>query len=329
MWKFLPIEDIEKAVLVTGGAGFIGSRLVFALLEKGIKVKVLDTQYGPFEKKKHANLEFIGVGSDYQHGGMVDKGIVEQAVKDVDVVYHLAINWNGYTWRHTLPLADLFDINIKGTLNLLETARSQGVRHFLFSSSCAVYGESESPTVDEEDVCKPELWEGDPGRAYGIVKFTTERLCLLYHQQYGLPVSVFRIDVVFDEEQALPSRKILDNVLSGEVIEVVEGDGYASIHVDEVVDAFLLATLNENVYGEVFNLSNPAAYISYRELYQLLIQLTNSKSKVRLVKEPTCLTKPKRSLYLLDTKKIQKALGWKPKKTKEDLKKAIAQGIKP
>ena len=325
----MAIDDIEKKVLVTGGAGFIGSRLVHALLERECRVKVLDIRYGSLEKIKNPNLEFVGIGSEDLRGGMADRSFVERAVEDVDVIYHLAINWNGHTWRHTLPLADLFDVNIRGTLNLLEAAKSQGVRHFLFSSSCAVYGESKSLIVDEEAVCKPELWKGDPGPAYGILKLTMERLCLLYHQQYGLPVTAFRIEVVFDEDQALPSRKIMDNVLKGKTIEVVEGDGYASIHVDEVVQAFLLATLNKSAYGQVFNLSNPATYISYRELYQLLIQLTNSKSEVKLVTDPIRLsTGSKRYLYLLCIEKMQRVLGWKPKKTKEDLKKAIIQNIK-
>jgi UDP-glucose 4-epimerase len=113
----LPLSDTKKKVLVTGGAGDIGSRLVKALLKKGFKVKILDCQYGPFKDEKHPNLEFVGIGNDELHGGMADTDAVQKAVTDVDVVYHLAINWDGHTWKHELPLADLFDVNIKGTLN--------------------------------------------------------------------------------------------------------------------------------------------------------------------------------------------------------------------
>ena len=93
----MPIKEIEKKALVTGGAGFIGSRLVRALLERGVRVKVLDCQYGPFKRKESPNLEFVGIGGDELHAGMADRNVIEQAVRDVDVIYHLAINWNGHT----------------------------------------------------------------------------------------------------------------------------------------------------------------------------------------------------------------------------------------
>jgi UDP-glucose 4-epimerase len=312
---------MEKKVLVTGGGGFIDSRLVRALLGKGRRVKVLDILPGRLKEESNPNLEFVGAGSDELRGGMADKELVEQAVKDVEVIYHLAINWDAFTWRHELPLSDLFDANIRGTLNRLEAARSQGVKHFLFSSSCAVYGKAKSLWVDEETVCKPELWEEVTGPAYGIVKLATEKLCLLYHHHYGLPVTVFRIDRVFDDEEAL-SKETIDKVLRGETIKLVEDEGEASIHVDEVVQAFLLATLNKNAYGQVFNLSNPATYISDHELYQFLIELTGSKSKIKLITNPELI-----SSMLVSIEKIQTMFCWKPQKTKEDLKEAIVHTV--
>jgi UDP-glucose 4-epimerase len=124
MVENMGIEDIKKKVLVTGGGGFIGSRLVKTLLRKGLTVKVLNIHQGLLKEESSPNLEFIGVGSAELRGGMVDKGLVEQAVKDVDVIYHLAINWGGATWLEMHPLADLFDANVRGTLNLLEAAKS-------------------------------------------------------------------------------------------------------------------------------------------------------------------------------------------------------------
>ncbi|MEM1565564.1 MAG: NAD(P)-dependent oxidoreductase [Candidatus Bathyarchaeia archaeon] len=216
--------------LVAGGGGFIGSRLVRVLLNNDWIVRVLDIQYGELVDCKD-NLEFFGVGSDDLHGGVADRNIVRQAVKGVDVVYHLALNWDGATWKHEVSLADLFDVNIRGTLNLLEEAKSGGVKHFLFASSTAVYGDGNVEVVDEESVCKPELFEGDPGPAYTIMKLATERLCLLYSSEHGLPVTVLRIGYVF------------------------EPPGEGEIHVKDVVQAFILATLNSKAYGQIFNVT--------------------------------------------------------------------------
>jgi UDP-glucose 4-epimerase len=318
----MPLQDIKKKVLVTGGAGFIGSRLVHTLLERGVRVKVLDIQPGALKNEANPNLQFVGTQGDGLTNGMVDEELARQAVEDVDVIYHLAINWNGHTWKHELPLADLFDANVRGTLNLLQAAKSHDVRHFIFSSSCAVYGEPKTKIVNEETVCNPELWEGDVGPAYGILKLTAEKLCLLYHHQYGLPVTAFRIEFVFDDNDAIPTRSVVENLRKGGTIEVIESDGYGSVHVDEVVQALLLGTLNQKAYGQVFNLSNPDTYISYHELYQFLIKHTHSKIKVKLIRDPTHLGRAIES-----SEKIQSTLNWKPQKTKEDLKNAILRTV--
>lgn len=319
------VEDVKKKVLVTGGGGFIGSRLVKTLLHKGLSVKVLDIQQGLLKGESSPNLEFIGIGSDELRGGMVDKDLIKQAVKDVDVIYHLAINWDGATWAGTHSLADLFDSNVRGTLNLLEIAKSYGVQHFLFAGSCAVYGEAESSPMDEETVCKPEL-SPHALSAYGIMKLTTEKLCLMYYHHYGLPVTSFRIEVVFSDNESLLSAlssEYIDKIMRNEDVEVVDGEGCASVHVDEVVDAFLLATENDKAYGQVFNTSNPTTYITHQELYQFITQLTGSKSKIKVIPHG-----PRISCMPESIEKIQKILDWRPRKTKEDLKEAIAETIK-
>ena len=305
--------DMGKRVLVTGGGGFIGSRLVRALLQKGCRVKVLDVQPGRLEKEENPNLEFIGLKGDELTGGMVERELVRQAVKGVDVIYHLAL-----AWKQGAPLAKIFDANVKGTLNLLEVAKSNGVKHFIFSSSSSVYGESNSLITHEDDACNPERCGIGPGPAYPIVKLTTEKLCLFYHRQFGLPVTVFRITAVFDEARAHIAEELIEKALRGEDIEVIEGQGDASVHVDEVVQAFLLATLNEDAYGQVFNLSNHNTYMSYREMCQIVIQSVDSKSRIKLITDPMAL-----GSVLDGTEKIQRVLGWKPQKTRKDLKRAI------
>jgi len=284
-------------------------------------VKVLDIQTGLLKDQTDPNLELVGIGGNDKRGGICDKAIVEQAVSNVEVVYHLAINWNGHSWRHQLPLADLFDANIRGTLNLLEAAKTHGTKHFLYASSCAVYGQPETPLLDEESVCKPETWNGDPGPAYGILKLTAEKLCLMYNHHYGLPATAFRIEVVYDDNETLfMNQDTVNTVTKSKSIKVKEDDGFGTIHVDEVVDAFLTATLKKKAYGQVFNLSNPATYLTYGELYRILKELTGSKAEIISTKPPARIGSPLESV-----EKIRKLLGWKPHKTKENLRNAIIQ----
>ncbi len=239
----------SRKVLVTGGGGFIGSRLVRTLVGGGARVRVLDVHLGHLKGAADGKVEVVGLGGDYLRGGMVDKRLVRRAVRDVDVVYHLALNWNGASWRHRLPLVDLLDANVRGALNLLETAAASKVKHFLVASSAAVYGEVEAPRLDEETVCKPEVWDGDPGAGYGILKLIVEKLCLMYGRQHRLPVTAFRIDYVLKEG------------------ERPDGGG---VHVADVVRAFLLAARNRKAYGQVFNLSSGGGDVSIRKVRRVL-----------------------------------------------------------
>jgi len=170
---------VTKA-LVTGGAGFIGSGLVKLLLREGYSVRVLDLRRGRLDGIREAALEFVGLTSDDLNGGMADRDIVDEATRGVDVVYHLALNWDGHGWAHHRSLADLWNVNVRWTLNLLDAARAQRVQHFVYASSVAVYGKRTSPVMDEEANPQPELWRGGPGPAYAIMKLALERLCLLY-----------------------------------------------------------------------------------------------------------------------------------------------------
>ncbi len=307
--------------LVTGGGGFIGSRLVRQLLKRGHRVRVLDVQRGRRKDDKHPRLEFVGLGADPFRGGMLDRKLVRRAVQGVDVVYHLAINWDGHSWKGNLPVPALFDANIRGTWNLLEAAKSSGVKHFLFAGSIAVYGKRKDPVLDEDETCRPELWHGGPGPSYAIVKLATERLCLMHHYEHRLPVTVFRIDLAFDDSEYQDLE--LDTIRKareGEPIEVAKGEGGACVHVDDVARAFMLATLRRSSFSQVFNISNPRVYISDRDVCRLLVKSLNSKSPIRIV-ERSPLTGPR----IGSIRKAERILGWRPRKTRVDVEATIAR----
>ncbi|PYX56367.1 MAG: hypothetical protein DMG73_15585 [Acidobacteria bacterium] len=310
--------------LVSGGGGFIGSRLVRRLLERGHRVRVLDVQTGRLKHVDDPNLEFVGLGVDSSRGGMVDRNLVRRAVRGVDVVYHFAINWDGHSWHGKLPLRELFTTNIGGTCNLLEAAKSSGVKHFLFSSSIAVYGKTKSPVLDEETTCRPELWKGGPGPSYAIVKLATEKLCLMHYHEYELPVTVFRIDVVFDESEYQDlGQETIRKARQGDTIEVTKGEGGACIHVDDVVQAFILATLKRKSFGQVFNLSNPAAYVSDLDVCRIVVKSLGSKSKIRIV-TGSARTGPR----IQSVRKAERVLGWRPVKTRENLETTIDRMVR-
>ena len=287
-------------------------------------MRVLDVQTGHLKPVDDPNLEFVGLGADPLRGGIFDRNLVRRAVRGVDVIYHLAINWDGHSWRGALPLPELFNANIRGTYNLLEEAKSSGVNHFLFSSSIAVYGKRKSPVLDEETVCRPELWKGGPGPAYAIVKLATERLCLMYYHEFRLPVTVFRIDVVFDDNEYQDLRlETIRKARRGDTIGVAKGEGGACIHVDDVVQAFILATLKKKSFGQIFNLSNPAAYLSDLDVCRIVVKSLRSNSKVRVTSGPA-LTGPK----IQSVRKAERVLGWRPRKTREDLETTIDQMVR-
>jgi len=319
----MPKMHVRKSVLVTGGGGFIGSRFVGTLLKSGCHVRVLyHTRRGRLEGVKNPNLEFVG--SEGAHNGMLDRDLVEKATKGVDVVYHLAINWMPahHFWKDVGTLADFYDNNIRGTLNLLEASKSAGVKHFLYSSSAVVYGMTELPTVNEKTICTPETWARDPGAAYPIMKLASEKLCLLCSSVYALPVTIFRVGVVFDDKRAiLPDPVFVNNILKGQDVTVNRGVGRTSIHVDDIANAFLLATLNKKAYGQVLNLSNPATFIPDSEMYQLIVSAAKSKSRVLVS------ARPRLNPAIESIDKTRRILGWKPKRGLDVLKKALVSGV--
>jgi len=294
------------------------------LLERGDRVRVLyHTRLGRLEGVESPNLEVFGE-RDGASGGMLDREFVGRAVEGVDVVYHLAINWmkSHHFWKSVDELADFYDDNIRGTLNLLEASKSAGVKQFLYSSSAVVYGRTRFPEVTEDTICTPETWDRDPGAAYPIMKLTAEKLCLFCSEPYSLPVTIFRVGVVFDDRKAiLPDPVFVDRILKGESVRVARGVGRTSIHVNDVVSAFLLATLNKKAYGQVFNLSNPNAFIPDSALYQLIADTAGSKSRIIVSQKPPL------NPAIESVDKTREALGWNPKENLESLKKAIKSGV--
>ncbi|KPV62148.1 MAG: NAD-dependent epimerase/dehydratase family protein [Candidatus Bathyarchaeota archaeon BA1] len=297
------VKDLKA--LVAGGSGFIGQHLVDALLKRGFLVRVFDLEARELAQIRNNRLElFIG--------DMLDRKAVTEVMKGINVVYHLAL-------ANSFEDFKSIQINLEGTNNLLETALNEGVKHFLFASSGVVYGSPRRQIMDEDHPLYPEE-SIIGGRWYGITKLATEKLCMKYYHEFGLPVTALRLGAVYLNVGWI-CDPIVSEALKGKKITVEENEWSDYIHMEDVVEAFLLATLNEKAYGEIFNITNPNLSISERELAEMIVKILKLKSKIGIVKGL-----PLRAKVTIG--KARRLLKFKPRKGKAHLRKAIEQYLR-
>lgn len=235
--------------LVTGGAGFIGSHVVEALLEKGEKVRVLDN----FSTGKRENLSALD-GLDIVEGDARDSSCCVKAVKEVDYVIHLAA-------LHEVPRSveqplETHEINATGILNVLLAARNAGVRRFVYASSSAVYGDSlELPRTEEVKLIPT-------SSPYSVTKLAGELYCALFANLYGLETVALRYFNVYGPRQDSASAyagvipKFVSSLLA-DTPPTIYGDGEQTRDFTYIADcaaATVAACGCPNVSGEVFNI---------------------------------------------------------------------------
>jgi nucleoside-diphosphate-sugar epimerase len=240
-------------VLITGGAGFIGSHIAERLALAGHAVAVLDN----FSSGKRENLEHLEGKVQVLEGDIRDPARVREAVKGRDVVFHgAAIVSVPYSVEHPL---ETHDVNILGTLHVLEAARHAGVRRVVFASSAAIYG-------DEPTLPKVESMLPTPIAPYGVEKVTAEHYLHTWSAIYGLETVALRYFNVFGPRQdpSSPYSGVIsifvDRALGGRTLTIF-GDGKASrdfVFVGDVVDANLAAATQAGISGEVFNVARGA-----------------------------------------------------------------------
>ena len=294
---------MTKRVLVTGGAGFIGSHLVERLLHLGHQVHVLDN----FSTGRRENLAHLDKHPSLiiHEGDVTDSHVVDRVLNDIEWVFHLA------ALADIVPSIvnpiDYYQANVSGTATLVEAARKTGVARFIYAASSSCYGiPSDYPT--------PETAAIDPQYPYALTKLLGEQLVMHWSHTYGMPVLSLRLFNVYGPRARTSGTYgavfgvFLAQKLQGQPFTVI-GDGTQTrdfTYVSDVVAACVSAA-ESSVSGEVLNVGSGGTY-SINQLVNLLGGPTVSIPK--RPGEPDCT--------FADTRKIRQVLGWSPTVTFEE-----------
>lgn len=251
---FRDLKFPENSIfLVTGGAGFIGSNLCEAITDMGYQVRCLDN----LSTGKRENVDFLLDRENYTfiEGDIRDLDTCMEACKGVDYVLNQAA-WGSVPRSIEMPLL-YEEINIMGTLNMMEAARQSGVKKFVYASSSSVYG-------DHPVLPKVEGQEGNLLSPYALTKRVDEEYGKLYYKLYGLQTYGLRYFNVFGRRQdpfgayAAVIPKFLKQLMGGEV-PTINGDGKQSrdfTYIDNVIEANLKACLApEEAAGQAYNIA--------------------------------------------------------------------------
>ena len=273
---------MKKGVLVTGGAGFIGSHLCQRLLQEGYKVVCLDNfdpYYDPAIKRR--NLEEIKAtkgakGFESVKGDIRDKALLDDIFRrsSVDLIIHLAARAGV---RPSIQQPLLYEeVNVAGTLNLLEACREFGIRDFIFGSSSSVYGTNSKIPFAEDDPLEAMI------SPYAVTKRAGEIFCYAYHHLYGLNISCLRFFTVYGPRQRpeMAIHKFARLIDEGEKIPLY-GDGTSRrdyTYIDDIIDGIMGAMRNLKGY-DIFNLGESQT-TPLRKLISLIEEALGKKAIV-------------------------------------------------
>lgn len=244
---------MKEKVVVTGGAGFIGSHLVERLVREGLDVQVIDNLVA-------GKREYVPPQATLHVVDIREREKLAPIFEGVDTVFHLAaLPSVPYSIEHPI---ETHEVNVLGTLNVLMVARDSGVRRIVFSSSSAVYGDQQELPIRERALCEPKS-------PYGLQKLESEHYMRLASELYGVGTVSLRYFNLYGLHQnatgpyASVIAKFLEQTARGEALTIV-GEGSQTrdfVHVDDVVEANIAAMKSSHVgSGEIINIGGGVRY---------------------------------------------------------------------
>ena len=242
-----------RKVIVTGGAGFIGSHLVNKLIEQEVKVIVLDDC--STGKYKNINPKACYINIDIT---TIDLNQFLNKETDIDVIFHLAAKT---TVQESINKPEYYNnINVKGTLNMLMLANKLNVKRFVFSSSSSVYGDAKVPTSENHSL--------NPLSPYALNKLIGEQYCKLYSDIYNLDTVCLRYFNVYGDRMNNEGYKLVFPIFKEQLLNnkslTINNDGEQRrdfVHVSDVINAnILVAKHKSNFKGDIYNVGSGISY---------------------------------------------------------------------
>lgn len=302
-----PESFSDERVLVTGGAGFVGSNVVRKLLRQGAHVVVLDDFY----TGNDFNLPPPSLELEVVRGTVTDFNLVLEIARRVDVIIHLAARNIIVSTRN--PRED-YEVNIGGTLNVLLAAREARIRRTVYSSSASVYGNPRYLPINEDDAT-------NMLSPYAVSKFAGENYCKAFYESYSLSTAVVRYSNVFGTGQRPDNpycgvvSKFFELAMKGEPIRI-HGDGEQTrdfTYVDDAVEATLLAAFSPKAEGQVYNVGT-GRETTINQLARAIVDITGSKAGTVAVDRRDIDNIRRR---VVNIEKIRRELRWVPSVTVE------------
>lgn len=264
---------MSKKILITGGAGFIGSHVAAHLIKKGKEVIILDDLSGGFKDNIPENAEFI-------EGSILDVELLEKVFKQNNItrIYHLAA-YAAEGLSHFIKRFN-YNNNLIGSVNLINLAINYEIKCFIFASSIAVYGSGQTPFLEN---IKPE-----PEDSYGIAKYAVEQELKISHDMFGLNYIIFRPHNVYGERQNIGDRYrnvigiFMNQLMKSEPLTIF-GDGKqtrAFSYIDDVAPAIAHSSFMEECYNETFNIGADQPY-SVNELARVVAKVMGVEPKIQ------------------------------------------------